>query len=402
MQALSLFLIIADGEWYPGVCKEVSDMGYPTIDFLFLSEEDMIKAGVKDMPACIEAMEEVLKCMSEGDYVMGGENHNSHGSQVSFPKQSKFPHMPLDQGDDRRFMAMPAYIGGPFDLMGMKWYGSNMENRKKGLPRSILTVMLNDKDTGAPLALMSANLLSAYRTGAIPGVGAKYLVRKGAKVCGICGPGVMGKTSLAAILCTCPDIDTVKVKGRGRASLEKFIEYVKDEYPELKVVEAVDTVEELLRDADVVSFANSGSTDPSTYPFVKKEWIKPGAVLIGVSAFDMDSEELKTCSLVVDNIKLYEAWAEEFPYPSFGMNNIIGSKFTDMAHDGLIRMEEITDLADIIYGRRPGRVSEDQIFVYSVGGMPVEDVAWGKVCYERAKALGLGTSLRLWEQPDMH
>lgn len=377
-------------------------MGYPTIDFLFLSEEDMIKAGVKDMPACIEAMEEVLKCMSEGDYVMGGENHNSHGSQVSFPKQSKFPHMPLDQGDDRRFMAMPAYIGGPFDLMGMKWYGSNMENRKKGLPRSILTVMLNDKDTGAPLALMSANLLSAYRTGAIPGVGAKYLVRKGAKVCGICGPGVMGKTSLAAILCTCPDIDTVKVKGRGRASLEKFIEYVKDEYPELKVVEAVDTVEELLRDADVVSFANSGSTDPSTYPFVKKEWIKPGAVLIGVSAFDMDSEELKTCSLVVDNIKLYEAWAEEFPYPSFGMNNIIGSKFTDMAHDGLIRMEEITDLADIIYGRRPGRVSEDQIFVYSVGGMPVEDVAWGKVCYERAKALGLGTSLRLWEQPDMH
>lgn len=377
-------------------------MGYPTIDFLFLSEEDMIKAGVKDMPACIEAMEEVLKCMNEGDYVMGGENHNSHGSQVSFPKQSVFPNMPLDQGDDRRFMAMPAYIGGPFDLMGMKWYGSNMENRKKGLPRSILTVMLNDKDTGAPLALMSANLLSAYRTGAIPGVGAKYLVRKGAKVCGICGPGVMGKTSLAALMCTCPDIDTVRVKGRGRASLEAFIEYVRAEYPRLKAVEAVDTVEELLRDADVVSFANSGSTDPSTYPFVKKEWIKPGAVLIGLSAFDMDSEELKTCSLVVDNIKLYEAWAEEFPYPSFGMNNIIGSKFTDMAHDGIIRMEEITDLADIIFGRKPGRVSEDQIFIYSVGGMPVEDVAWGKVCYERAKELGLGTSLRLWEQPDMH
>ena len=36
-------------------------MAYPTIDFLFLSEEDMIKAGVKDMAACIEAMEEVEK-----------------------------------------------------------------------------------------------------------------------------------------------------------------------------------------------------------------------------------------------------------------------------------------------------------------------------------------------------
>ena len=212
----------------------------------------------------------------------------------------------------------------------------------------------------------------------------------------------MGKTSLAAILAACPDINTVKVKGRGRASLERFIDYVRKEYPELKKVEAVDTIEELIKDADVVSFANTGGTDPSTYPFVKKEWIKPGAVIIGVSAFDMDPNELKTCSLVVDNIKLYEAWAEEFTYPSFGANNIIGSKFTDMAHDGLIDMADITDLGDIIFGVRPGRVSDDQIFVYSVGGMPVEDVAWGKVCYERAIKLGLGTRLRLWDEPDMH
>lgn len=376
-------------------------MSDPAIEFLFLSEEDMIKAGVKDMPACIEVMEDVVKCLNAGDYVMGGENHNSHGSQVSFPKESPFPNMPKDEGDDRRFMAMPAYIGGPFDLMGMKWYGSNMANRKKGLPRSILTVMLNDKDTGAPLALMSANLLSAYRTGAIPGVGAKYLVRKDAKVCSICGPGVMGRTSLAAIMAVCPGIDTLKVKGRGKASLEKFVAYVKETYPSLKTIETVDTVEELLQDADVVSFANSGGTDPSTYPFVKKAWIKPGAVLIGVSAFDMDAAELSTCSLVVDNIKLYEAWAEEFPYPSFGANNIIGSKFTDMVHDGLLEMGDITDLGDIISGKRPGRGSEDEIFVYSVGGMPVEDVAWGKVCYEKAKDMGLGTKLTLWNQPDM-
>ena len=376
-------------------------MSYPEIDFLYLNEEDMIKAGVKDMTACIEAMEEVVTCLNAGDYVMGGENHNSHGSQVSFPKSSPFPNMPKDEGEDRRFMAMPAYIGGSFDLMGMKWYGSNTANHKKGLPRSILTVMLNDKDTGAPLALMSANLLSAYRTGAIPGVGAKYLVRNGARVCGICGPGVMGRTSLAAIMAVCPTIDTLKVKGRGKESLNMFIDHVRDEYPSLKRVEAVDSIEELVRDADVVSFTNSGNTDPSTYPYVKKSWIKPGAVLIGVSAFDMDAGELSTCSLVVDNIKLYQAWAEEFPYPSFGANNIIGSKFTDMVHDGLISMDEIVDLGDIISGKHKGRVSDEEIFVYSVGGMPVEDVAWGKVCYENAKRLGLGVSLKLWEHPDM-
>ena len=377
------------------------DMDYPRIDFLYLSEEDMIKAGVKDMPGCIDTMEEVVKCLSVGDYVMGGENHNSHGSQVSFPKESQFPNMPLDEGDDRRFMAMPAYIGGSIDLMGMKWYGSNTANRQKGLPRSILTLMLNDKDTGAPLALMSANLLSAYRTGAIPGVGAKYLARKDAKVCGICGPGVMGKTSLAAIMAVCKDIKEIKVKGRGKASLEKFIEYVKGEYPEVEKVVAVDTVEELVRDTDVISFANSGNTDPSTYPFVKKQWLKPGALIIGLSCFDMDSDEMKDCKLVVDNTMLYEAWAEEFPYPSFGANNIIGSKFTDMIHDGIIKKDEMIDLGDIIYGKRKGRESDDDIIVFSVGGMPVEDVAWGKRCYEKALELGIGTKLNLWNKPDL-
>ncbi|MGN0203739.1 MAG: tyramine oxidase subunit B [Coprococcus sp.] len=377
-------------------------MGYPTIDFIFLSEEDMIKAGVKDMPACIEAMEEVVKCLNTGDYVMGGENHNSHGSQVSFPKVSPFPNMPKDEGDDRRFMAMPAYIGGPFDLMGMKWYGSNMANKALGLPRSILTVMLNDKDTGAPLCLMSANLLSAYRTGAIPGVGAKYLAGKNASVCGICGPGVMGKTALEAILATCPGIRTVKIKGRGRKSLEQFMIYVRETYPQLQYVEAVETVEELIRDTDVICFSNSGGTDPSTYPFVRGEWIKPGALLIGLSCFDMDPAFMRDhTTLVVDNMQLYDAWAEEFPYPSFGANNIIGSKFTDMVHDGIITRDDIYDLGDIIFGKRPGRVSDDQIFVYSVGGMPVEDVAWGKICYDRARSMGLGTKLRLWEQPDM-
>ena len=376
-------------------------MSYPEINFLFLNEEEMIQAGVKNMPACIDTMEDVIKCLHAGDYVMGGENHNSHGSQVSFPTESPFPNMPLDEGDDRRFMAMPAYIGGPFDLAGMKWYGSNSNNRKKGLTRSILTVILNDKDTGAPLALMSANILSAMRTGAIPGVGARYLAQKDAKVCGICGPGVMGKTSLEAILTSCPGIEEIKVKGRGQASLNAFVEYAKKKYPKIKRIQAVDSVEELVRETDVICFANSGNTDPSTYPFVKKEWVKKGALIIGLSCFDMDTNEMAECKLVVDNTALYEAWAEEFPYPSFGINNIIGSKFTDMIHDGVIEKEDMVDLGDIINGEKEARDTKDQVVIFSVGGMPVEDVAWGKYCFENAKKLGLGTPLKLWDKPDM-
>ena len=226
-------------------------MSYPEVDFLYLNEEDMVAAGVKDMAGCIEAMEEMFKLMKVGNYRMGGANGNSHGCMVMFPPSSPFPEMPVD-GPDRRFMAMPAYLGGVFDMAGMKWYGSNCANKEKGLPRSILMLTLNDKDTGAPVAYMSANILSAYRTGAVPGVGYKHLSRPDSKVVAIIGPGVMSKTALAAIMAVRPNIETIKVKGRGKASLEKFIAHVKKEYPQVNVY-AVDTIEEAVRDADIVS-----------------------------------------------------------------------------------------------------------------------------------------------------
>lgn len=250
-------------------------MEYPRVDFLYLNEDDMIAAGVKDMKGCVEAMEEMFKLMKVGNYRMGGANGNSHGSMVMFPEESPFPEMPVD-GPDRRFMAMPAYLGGKFDMAGMKWYGSNVANKEKGLPRSILMLTLNDKDTGAPLAYMSANILSAYRTGAVPGVGFKYFAKEDAETIGIVGPGVMSKTALAAAMAVRPTLKTVKVKGRGKASLDKFIAHVHEEYPGVEVY-AVDSIEEAVRDSDIVSVSTSSPTgDPSQYPYIAEEWIKPG------------------------------------------------------------------------------------------------------------------------------
>lgn len=370
------------------------------IDFLYLSEPDMVKAGVKDMPACVDCMEDLLKTLAAGDYVMGGANHNSHGCMVTFPDNPPFPGMPSN-GEDRRFMAMPAYLGGKYQMAGMKWYGSNMENKKRGLPRSILMVMLNDKETGAPVCLMSANLLSAYRTGGIPGVGARYLAPAHAKVCGIVGPGVMGKTSLAAFVATCPELETVKIKGRGKRSLDSFVAFVHEELPSIKNVEVVDTVEAAVRDSDIVSFTTTVRDDVSSFPRVESEWVKPGALISMPSAAIFDDDFLVGAQLVVDNRKLYEAWEEEYPYPTYPDMQIIGTKFTDLRHEGKIEDERIIDLADIMSGKRPAREHEGQVVVYSVGGMPVEDIAWGTTVHRRAKELGIGVSLNLWNKPEM-
>ena len=371
------------------------------IKFLYLSEPDMIKAGVKNMDQCVEAMEDLLVTLNKGDYVMAGVNHNSHGAQVIFPDDPQFEGMPKN-ADDRRFMAMPAYLGGKYQMAGMKWYGSNCENKASGLPRSILMMMLNDKDTGAPLALMSANLVSCYRTGAIPGVGAKYLAGKDSETVTIIGPGVMGRTCLLAFLSVCPKITTVKVKGRGQRSLHAFEEFVKKECPQIQQVIVCDSMEEAVKDSDIICVTSTAPVKEIDFPYLAEDWVKKGALICLPSAARFDDDFLiNRCKKVVDNYKLYEAWAEEFPYPSYEMVQIIGSKFTDYLHEGRIQREDIVDIADIINKKHPGRESDDEIIVYSVGGMPVEDIAWGGTVYRNALKEGIGVELPLWYQPDM-
>ncbi len=376
-------------------------MDLARIDFLYLNEEDMIAAGVQDMKGCVEAMEEMFKLMKVGDYRMGGANGNSHGSMVMFPEKSPFPEMPVD-GPDRRFMAMPAYLGGKFDMAGVKWYGSNCENKEKGLPRSILMLTLNDKDTGAPVAYMSANILSAYRTGAVPGVGFKYFAREDAKVLAIIGPGVMSKTALAAAMAVRPTIETVKVKGRGKASLDKFIESAKKEYPQLTIY-AVETIEEAVKDADIVSAATSSPTgDPAEYPYIAEEWIKPGAVIESTAALRFDEDFLiNRARTVTDNIMLYEAWEEEMKPNAYNTIPIPAVKVEDLIAEGKMKKEQIDDLGDVLLGNIPVHRKEDEIVIYSVGGMPTEDVAWGTMVYRNALEKGIGTKLNLWEKPKM-
>ncbi|RIV82600.1 ornithine cyclodeaminase [Aurantiacibacter xanthus] len=371
----------------------------PRIDFLYLSEPDMIRAGVTDMPRCIDALEEMFGLLHTGDYRMAGGSNNSHGAIVVFPEDSPFPDMPKPTVD-RRFMAMPAYLGGSFRTAGMKWYGSNIANRDKGLPRSILTFVLNDVDTGAPLAMMSANLLSAYRTGAVPGVGARHLARKDSRVVGLVGPGVMARTSLAAFMNECPLIDTVKIKGRGQANLDAFRAWAAQTYPQL-AVEVVGTEEEAVRGSDIASFCASVATgDPSIYPTVRREWVKPGAFLSMPAPCNTDEGMIADdIRKVLDFTGMYEAYLEELPAPRHVHVPAVGVRWFDLIEEGRLSRADLQDLGAIVAGDTPGRQNDEEIIILSVGGMAVEDVAWGTMVYRNAVAQGIGVKLNLWEEP---
>lgn len=374
------------------------------VEFLFLNEEDMIKAGVLDADRAVDTVGEVITLLSEGDYLMGGRAHNDHGVQLIFPEKSDIPNFPLADSADRRFMAMPAYLGGRFHMCGEKWYGSNGNNRSIGLPRSILMMMLNDVETGKPLAYMSGNLLSSMRTGAMPGLAAKLLARDDSKVLTLVGPGVICRSSLRAIMSQRFDIDTIKIKGSSPTSANaiKMKEYIEENYPQVKNIVLCRDMEEALKDADIITEAVS--CKEGEWPEYKREWLKPGALVISTSTFNMEHKSIVDLKKVIDNYGMYENYAEEdnVGYDENGNRlhtGCMGEDFVYMVQDGLIERDSLTTFGEIIRGKKPGRESDDEIILISIEGMPTEDVAWAYECYTYALVHDIGTKLKVWDRP---
>lgn len=384
-------------------------MGYPKIDFLYLNEKDMIEAGVLDAAGCIETMRDTMALFGKKDFLLGGPNADEHGLQMNFPQKSDIEGFPLDDGPDRRFMAMPAYLGGRFHIAGQKFYGSNSHNAALGLPRSILMVTLSDVDTGAPKAIMSANLLSAMRTGAMPAMAATYLANKDSEVLSLLGPGVINKCALMCYMEVLPNIKKIKIRGSSSKSKTALAmkEFIEETYPQVKEIVICDSLEEACRDADVVSEAMS-VTKENMEEF-RLEWFKKGATVFSMGSFLYRKyEDFKNTTMVVDNYGMYQKYLNNFiargPVDAFGNKRewvIMGIHFVHLVKTGQVQREQVINLCDIVNGKSEGRASQDEIVMCSIGGMPLEDLSWGYDCYQRAMKKGLGTSLNLWDAPYM-
>jgi len=364
------------------------------VEFLFLSQQDMIEAGVLDMEQCVQVMERTFQIMNQGDYLMGGPSQNHHGIKLWLPQKPRGPRMPV-AGPDRRFMAMISYLGGEFNVCGVKWYGSNIENpAKRGLPRSILMVILNDPESGAPLAVMEGNLISAMRTGAAIGLGAKYLAPKDARRAGLIAAGVIGRTCLMAIAASVRTLQEAKVFDIDRQKAEAFAKEMSRELG-LKVY-AVNRMEEALQDSDVVCSA----TSRIQRPIFQSEMLKEGSFL-GLSADATLAEDLLEESRVVaDNWAMHVDWREEMEkLPENSRDRILYAEVHQRIKAGRMRDGDIVELKKVVAGEVPARSRDRQRVIYLTGGLNTEDISWGYTIYQNALKKGLGQKLKMWDQP---
>ncbi|RZL83551.1 MAG: ornithine cyclodeaminase [Rhodococcus sp. (in: high G+C Gram-positive bacteria)] len=370
-------------------------MGTST-NFLYLSEPDCIDAGVLDAARCVDVTQEAFDLLASGDYLMGGPNHNSHGMGLVFPESSPFPNMPV-AGPDRRFVAMPGYLGGRFDVCGNKWYGSNHANTAKGLPRSVLTLMLNDKDTGEPLCLMSANLISSARTGAVPGVAARHLARLDSRTVAVLGCGPINRACLRGIASQLPKLEKVYCYDLFAETAEKFASWVAQEFGVEAVVEP--DLKAALNDADVVSVAAS-RVEPLV---VEESWFAKGATILISGPITPDEAFWSNSRIVLDHVPLHEAYVEEAvasPDKQAAYNGVIGGPLYRLIdEDKLPALTDFADLGSVIRGESPARTNDDERIAFIACGMSVFDLSWGYEIYRTAQERGLGTELQLWNSP---
>ncbi|MBM9511501.1 tyramine oxidase subunit B [Desulfogranum marinum] len=359
----------------------------------FLSQQDMIAAGVTDMSYCIDMMDEAFALLGKGDYVMGGSTRNSHGQRVWFPKEPAFEGMPKG-GPDQRFMSLPGYLGGRFKICGNKWYGSNVNNPKNhGLPRSILTMTLNDPETARPLAIMEANILSGMRTGAVVGLSARYLARDDSETLGVIAAGPISKFCTDAIAKALPSLKKIVVFDINADAANRFCEEMSEK---LNIdVSPVSTFEDAVKGQDVITSAISGDHTP----LFEEKWLKEGSLLTLPGRANVEDDYLRGAYIVPD------CWEMQKTYKIEGMmlpedeRAIPHSQLHNLVDSGEIAESEIQDLGKVAAGLADIDKNSAKRKYFISNGMILQDIAWATAMYESAVEKGLGQDLVMWDEP---
>jgi 2,3-diaminopropionate biosynthesis protein SbnB len=330
------------------------------IEFLYLTQADVRATGV-DMAMVMDAVEDSFRL--------------HHAGQTILPHK-----VVLDMGERERGRgnAMPAFVGGDYNAFGIKWIAGFPQNPiRYGLPRATGFFILNDSETGIPLAIMDCTLLSAMRTGAVTGVGAKHLARPDCASVAMIGAGVQARTQLESLKVALPDLEEARVFDIRRQAAEQ---YAAEMSKQLSMqVRAVKSAEAAVRDADVVV-----TVTVADQPIVKDAWMKPGSYFAAVGSYQEEEFTVVQNSdkVVVDGLE--HVLHRETPIVAL------------MIAQGKIQEQDIAELGAIVCGEKPGRETPDERIFFSPIGMGTEDVCVCRNVYKLAVEKGIGTELALW------
>ncbi|MGY0056165.1 2,3-diaminopropionate biosynthesis protein SbnB [Streptomyces sp. LZ34] len=292
-----------------------------------------------------------------------------HGAGDSVNPPSYFLRFP--DRPTARIIALPASVGGPVHVDGMKWISSFPANVAAGLPRASAVLILNDPDTGYPFACLESSIISAGRTAASAALAADWLSRARLRPTriGFFGTGLIARYIHTFLAGTGWTFDAIGVHDVSAESAAGFRGYLRraGALGHTGQVTVHDSAEDLVRSSDLVVFATIAGQPHITDP----GWFTHHPLVLHVSLRDLAPEILLASANIVDDIE-HCLKADTSPHLA----------------------EQLTGNRDFLYGTlddvMTGRLTPptDRPVIFSPFGLGVLDLAVGKYVYDEVVRAG--------------
>ena len=278
------------------------------------------------------------------------------------------PPRPVIEHENKTLIYMPCFTE---DIIGTKMLTIFPENAKLGLPSLDGLVILNDRTTGAPLAIMDGQAVTAWRTGAVGGVGIRHLSRKDARTVGIVGAGAQGFHQ-AVYACAARNIETVYIWNHSNRDLTDFMARLKKTIadPAVEVVQCK-TVEELVKASDIICTAT-----PSEEPVLPNDReLLEGKCILAIGSYTPQMREIPDVIWdLVDNVYI------ELPYACEESGDL-----SQPLAEGRLTMDRVVLMDKFLAsGADEDEIAKKTTYFKSVG-MGLFDVCVAQKLLEKAK-----------------
>lgn len=321
-----------------------------TVSLLYLSSDD-----VDHLLPSPTGMQTILETMF----------HHKAAAQTDMP-----PKLGIHPAPDSFLHAMPASIP-PLSAAGVKWVSAYPHNASRGLPQVCATIILNDIESGLPIAILDGALITAARTAAASALAARYLAKRDATTLAILGCGTQGRSHLRAFLdAFC--LSRILAYDISSDALERYVQDMAVEHGVL--VEPAASAEEAVTSCELIVTAGPITNPP--HGTIQSGWVQPGAFAASIDYGSYWSP----AALSEFNVLCTDDAAQYASHQSEGYLKGLPP----------IKLE----LADLVSGRSPGRTDSSQRALACNLGIAMEDIVVAQAVVDEAVAQGIGLQLR--------
>jgi len=263
------------------------------------------------------------------------------------------------------FALLPAWN---HEHIGVKAFTYLPGNAAQGRPVLHSQILMFDRRTGVPMALVDGTSTTCWRTAAVAALAADYLARRDAKRLLFCGTGPLAPYMILAHS-TVRSYESVGVWGRDRQKIERTVAAVQAVRPDFAGT-VVDDLERAARSADVISCA-TGAREP----LIRGDWIQPGTHtdFFGNherNARECDSDLVAAARVYVDS--------------RANVLNEAGEILIPMAEGRIDESHIVGELADLCSGRVAGRQRAHDVTLFKSVGTALADLVAAGVMLHRA------------------